>query len=44
MKKEFIKDVTIYESPILVQLDVVSEGVLCASGTEKLDENEGFWA
>lgn len=33
-----------YISPEMEILDVVSEGVLCAStGTEMLEENEGIW-
>ena len=39
MEKEYI-------SPEVEILDLVSEGVLCASensGTEVLDENEGIW-
>ena len=35
-----------YVSPEMDVMDVMSEGVLCASensGTEVLDENQGIW-
>ena len=33
-----------YAFPEMEILDIVSEGVLCAStGTETLEENEGIW-
>ena len=35
-----------YVSPEMDVMDVMSEGVLCASensGTEVLDENDGIW-
>ena len=40
----FKNEMAMYESPSLVELQVAAEGVLCQSGTEKLGENEGFWA
>ena len=33
-----------YISPAVEELELYSEGVLCASsGTENLEENEGIW-
>ena len=33
-----------YQSPIAVEQELYSEGVLCSStGTESLDENDGIW-
>ena len=33
-----------YLSPAIEELELYSEGVLCASsGTETLEENEGIW-
>ena len=44
MKKTIKNEAVVYEAPAMFELLVVSEGVLCESGTESLDEEEGFWA
>jgi hypothetical protein len=33
-----------YLSPVVIVLELYSEGILCSStGTETLEENEGIW-
>ncbi len=32
-----------YESPVVIELHVSNEGVLCQSGTEGLTESQGDW-
>ena len=35
---------SLYVSPSVAELEIANEGILCASGTERLDENLGAWS
>jgi len=36
-------DVSDYVSPIMELWEIEPEGLMCVSGNEVLDENEGYW-
>ena len=36
-------DVLVYVPPMVKIWEVEPEGLLCVSGNERVDENEGYW-